>query len=67
MIAGILSQQQNPTLAAFYCDDGVKLMIILQGKGVDTINLLYEAGAILLISLACLVIRYRPSSQEDIE
>ena len=36
-------------------------LIILQGKGVDPINLIYEASAILLIALAILVLRFRNS------
>ena len=36
-------------------------LIILQGKGVDPINLIYEASAILLIALAILLLRMRKS------
>ena len=35
--------------------------IILQGKGVDPINLIYEASAILLIALAIVFLRMRKS------
>ena len=35
--------------------------IILQGKGVDPINLIYEASAILLISVAILLLKMRKS------
>ncbi len=35
--------------------------IILQGKGVDPINLIYEASAILLIALSIVIIRMRKS------
>ena len=35
--------------------------IILQGKGVDPINLIYEASAILLIAVAILLLRLRKS------
>ena len=35
--------------------------IILQGKGVDPINLIYEASAILLIALAILFLKMRKS------
>ena len=35
--------------------------IILQGKGVDPINLIYEASAILLIAIAILLLRMRKS------
>ena len=36
-------------------------LIILQGKGVDPINLIYEASAILLIAIAILLLRMRKS------
>ena len=35
--------------------------IILQGKGVDPVNLIYEASAILLISIAILFLKMRKS------
>ena len=35
--------------------------IILQGKGIDPINLIYEASAILLIAIAILFLRMRKS------
>ena len=35
--------------------------IILQGKGMDPLNLIYEASAILLIALAILCLRFRKS------
>ena len=35
--------------------------IILQGKGMDPINLIYEATAILLIAIAILLLRLRKS------
>jgi len=38
-------------------------LIILQGKDMEPSTLIYEAGAILLIAIACLIIRYRPSNQ----
>ena len=43
-----------------YCYDGSARLIILQGKEMEPITLLYEAGAILIIALACLVIRFKP-------
>ena len=51
------------TLPLFIAMTAISRLIILQGKGMDTITLLYEAGAILIIALACLVIRYKPASQ----
>ena len=38
-------------------------LIILQGKDMDPSALVFEAGAILLIAIACLIIRYRPQNQ----
>ena len=48
-------------------------LIILQGKGINTIDLLYESGAILLLALSALVIRWnlinlkRPKCDADRE
>ena len=39
----------------------VSRFIILQGKGMDPLNLIYEASAILLIALAILFLRFRKS------
>jgi Predicted membrane protein len=36
-------------------------LIILQGKGVDPINLIYEASAILLIAMAIVFLKMRKS------
>ena len=38
-------------------------LIILQGKEMEPFTLVYEAGAILIIALGCLVVRYRPANQ----
>ena len=51
------------TLPLFIAMTAIARLIILQGKGMDPITLLYEAGAILIIALACLVVRYRPLNQ----
>ena len=48
------------TLPLFIAMTAIARLIILQGKGMDPIILLYEAGAILVIALACLVIRFKP-------
>jgi len=43
----------------------------LQGKGINTIDLLYESGAVLLLAIAALVIRWnliylvRPKETDD--
>ena len=50
------------TLPLFIAMTAIARLIILQGKGMDPIILMYEAGAILIIALACLVIRYKPKN-----
>ena len=49
------------TLPLFIAMTAISRLIILQGKGMDASTLLYEAGAILIIALACLAVRFRPS------
>tara|TARA_B100001057_G_C22613467_1_gene857524 strand:- start:62 stop:457 length:396 start_codon:yes stop_codon:yes gene_type:complete len=48
------------TLPLFIAITALSRMIILQGKGSDPQNLLYEAGAILMLAVAVLIIK--PSS-----
>ena len=50
------------TLPLFIAMTAIARLIILQGKGMDPIILIYEAGAILIIALACLVIRFKPKN-----
>ena len=50
------------TLPLFIAMTAISRLIILQGKGMEPITLLYEAGAILIIALACLVVRYKPKN-----
>lgn len=66
MVAVFYRSKKIPiTLPLFIAMTALSRLIILQGKELQPENLLYEAGAILLIALACLIIRYRPSSQVD--
>ena len=50
------------TLPLFIAMTAIARLIILQGKGMDPIILIYEAGAILIIAFACLVIRFKPKN-----
>ena len=50
------------TLPIFIAITAITRLIILQGKDMDMISLLYEAGAILILSLAVLAVRFRPKS-----
>ena len=47
------------TLPLFIAITALSRMIILQGKGSDPQNLLFEAGAILMLAIAVLIIRKR--------
>tara|TARA_X000001036_G_scaffold415436_1_gene431583 strand:- start:989 stop:1360 length:372 start_codon:yes stop_codon:yes gene_type:complete len=46
-------------LPLFIAITALSRMIILQGKDSAPENLIYEAGAILLLAISCLVIRHR--------
>ena len=64
MIGVFFSSNKIPiTLPLFIAMTAIARLIILQGKGMEPVTLLYEAGAILIIALACLVVRYKPNSQ----
>lgn len=47
------------TLPMFIAITALARLVILQGKDQPPVNLLYESGAILLLSIACLVITYK--------
>ena len=56
------SQSIQITLPLFIAITALSRFIILQGKSVNPEILLYEAGAIVLIALAILILRFRNSS-----
>ena len=59
MVAAFYRSSRIPvTLALFIAMTALARMIILQGK--EPSDLLYEAGAIVLVAIACLIIRTRP-------
>ncbi len=62
MLGAFYVRQRNLIiLPLFIAMTALSRLIVLQGKESDPINLLYEAGAILLIAVACWVIsRMRP-------
>lgn len=56
------------TFPMFIAVTALARLVVLQGKDIPIVNLLYEGIAILLISLAILVIRYsRRYSHENLE
>ena len=48
------------TLPIFIAMTAISRLIILQGKEMDMSFLLYEAGAILVLAIAVLIVRYKP-------
>jgi len=60
MVAIFYKSRRIPILLPlFIAITALSRMIILQGKGSDPQNLLYEAGAILMLAIAVLIIRQR--------
>ena len=55
------SQSIQITLPLFIAISALSRFIILQGKSINPEVLLYEAGAIVLIAIAILVLRFRNS------
>ena len=49
------------TLPIFIAMTAIARLIILQGKEMEMSSLLYEAGAILVLAIAVLVVRYKPT------
>ncbi|MAI58880.1 MAG: phosphate starvation-inducible protein PhoH [Rhodobacteraceae bacterium] len=59
MVAAFYKYRKIPiTVPIFIAITALCRLIILQGKGINTVDLLYESGAILLLALAALVIRW---------
>ena len=50
------------TLPIFIAMTAIARLIILQGKEMDMSFLLYEAGAILVLAVSVLIVRYKPGS-----
>ena len=48
------------TLPIFIAMTAISRLIILQGKEMDMTFLLYESGAILLLAIAVLIVRFKP-------
>lgn len=66
MVGAFYKSKKIPiTLPLFIAMTALARLIILQGKEMEAITLLYEAGAILILALACLAIRFRPTPVEE--
>ena len=59
MVAGFYQSRKIPiTIPIFIAITALCRLIILQGKGISTVDLIYEGAAVLLLALAALVIRW---------
>lgn len=59
MVGAYYASKRIPiTLPLFIAMTALARLVILQGKDLPPINLLYESGAILILALACAVIAY---------
>ena len=59
MVAAFYKYRKIPiTVPIFIAITALCRLIILQGKGINTVDLLYESGAILLLALSDLIIRW---------
>jgi protein PsiE len=66
MVGAFYKSKKIPiTLPLFIAMTAQARLIILQGKEMEAITLLYEAGAILILALACLAIRFRPTPVDE--
>ena len=59
MVAAFYKYRKIPiTVPIFIAITALYRLIILQGKGINTIDLLYESGAVLLLAISALIIRW---------
>ena len=59
MVAAFYKYRKIPiTVPIFIAITALCRLIILQGKGINTIDLLYESGAVLLLAISALIIRW---------
>lgn len=67
MVAAFYKHHRIPiSIPIFIAITALCRLIILQGKGISTVDLIYESGAVLLLALAALVIRWKsPRFQDD--
>ena len=58
MVAAFYKYNKIPiTIPIFIAITALCRLIILQGKGISTIDLMYESGAVLLLAIAAIVIQ----------
>ncbi len=68
MVAAFYQYRKIPiTLPIFIAITALCRLMILQGKGISTIDLIYEGGAVLLLALSTLIIQYGLNYAKDKE
>ena len=69
MVAAFYKYSKIPiTIPVFIAITALCRLIILQGKGISTVDLIYESGAVLLLAISSLVMKWElksPSFKED--
>jgi protein PsiE len=69
MVAAFYKYNKIPiTIPIFIAITALCRFIILQGKGISTIDLIYESGAVLLLAVSSLIMRWElktPSAKDD--
>ena len=69
MVAAFYKYSKIPiAIPIFIAITALCRLIILQGKGISTVDLIYESGAVLLLAISALVIKWElKSSSKDSE
>jgi protein PsiE len=66
MVAAFYQYRKIPiTLPIFIAITALCRLMILQGKGIRTVDLIYEGGAVLLLAISTLIIQYGLSLNKD--
>jgi len=66
MVAAFYKYNKIPiTIPIFIAITALCRLIILQGKGLSTIDLIYESGAVLLLALSAIIIKKAMSTRES--
>ena len=66
MVAAFYKYNKIPiTIPIFIAITALCRLIILQGKGISTIDLIYESGAVLLLALSAIIIKKAMSGKDS--
>lgn len=66
MVAAFYKYNKIPiTIPIFIAITALCRLIILQGKGISTIDLIYESGAVLLLAISAIIIKKAMSNKDS--